>query len=58
MNQSSSLLIALPVIACSIAKVLAPDGDDTTFKTGGNLGDDRILQILSASIVGFWAEYC
>jgi hypothetical protein len=49
MNQSSSLLIAPPVIACSIAKVLAPDGDDTNpSKTGGNLEGDRIMQILSA----------
>jgi hypothetical protein len=49
MNQSSSLLIALPVTACSTAKVLAPDGDDTNpSKTGGNLEDDRIIQILSA----------
>jgi len=49
MNQSSSLLIALPVVVGSIAKVLAPDGDHMNLsKTGGNLEDDRIIQILSA----------
>ena len=49
MNRSSSLLIALPVIACSIANVPAPDGDDTNLsKTGGNFENNRIIQILSA----------
>lgn len=54
MNRSSSLLIALTVTACSIAKVFAPDGDDMNLsKTGRNLEDDWIIQILSAFICRF-----
>jgi hypothetical protein len=57
-HEPKQLPLNCPAGNCPLdRKVLAPNGDDMNLsKTGGNLDDDRIIQILSAFICRFWGR--